>query len=234
MTNSSSNSLSLLSAVFAAIAFFLSWSSAFNCNYVSFTTAQDTNLSLGFGLWSHSWYAISVPLNGSYIFQACIGYGSSVAIDGPMKAARVFAILALTLGGVIFFSSLISGCVHNPNTNNNDIKRTRSEGVAYLFACLFQGLSLLLLNSPTICTNNQLIHQLQSDMEGRTSSSNIPIEFSTTCSISTGARCCIAAIVFWFMAALVSCQATSVARKEEEINGRKENLREPLVPNDIL
>jgi len=229
MANSSS--LSLLSSTFGAIAFFLSWSSAFNCNYVSFSSVQDTNLSLGFGLWSHSWYVVSVPLNGSYIFQACIGYGSSVAIDGPMKAARVFAIMAVVLGGVFFFSSLISGCMHHPNNNNTDKRRTRSEGVAYLFACLFQGLSLLLLNSPTVCTDNQLIHQLEADMEGRT---NIPIEFSSKCSISTGARCCIAAIVFWFMAALISCQASSAARKEEEMNGRREILREPLVTNDIL
>lgn len=225
--NNSNFTLSLLSSIFAAVAFFLSWSSTFNCNYVRFSTIQDTGLSLGFGLWSHSWYAISLPLNNSYVFQACIGYGSTV-IDGPMKAARVFAIMALVLGGAFFFSSLIGGCTNRTNKRTY----TRSEGVAYLFVCLFQGLSLLLLNSLAVCTNNQLISQLQSDIDSR---EHVQIDFSDKCSVSTGARCCIAAIVFWFLAALTSCQAASVARKEDnEEGGGKENLREPLVPSDLL
>ena len=218
----SSLTLSFLSSIFAAVAFFLSWSSAFSCNYVQFTTVQDSALSLGFGMWSHNWYAITKSLGGSVLFQACIGYGS-IAIDSAMKSARVFSILALVLGGTFFFSNLISGCV-TPNKRTN----TRSEGVAYLLACLFQGLSLLLLNSPTVCTNNQLITQLQSEVEA---AKNVEIDFNETCAISTGARCCIAAIVFWFLAALTSCQATSAGRKEEE--GEK-NLRDPLIDGGIL
>jgi len=222
----SSVSLSLLSSIFATVAFFLSWSSVYNCNYVQFTTIQDTSLSLGFGLFSHSWYAVSIPLGGSVVFQACIGYGST-AIDGSMKAARILSILALVIGGIFFFRNIIGGCV-NPNKR----AYTRSEGVAYLSACLFQGLSLLLLNSPTVCTNNQLIHQLQSELDSR---ENIQIEFNDTCTLSTGARCCIAAIVFWFLAALASCQATSAEeRKGENNGGGGENLREPLVPDNLL
>ncbi len=216
----SSISLSLLSSIFAAIAFFLTWSSIFNCNFVQFTTDQDTGLSLGFGLWSHSFYTISSSLHGSIIFQACIGYGST-AIDTSMKAARIFSLLALGFGGTFFFANIISGCV-TPNKRLSSY--TRSEGVAYLLTSLFQGLSLLLLNSPTVCTNNPLINKLQSEIDAR---EHVQIEFNDTCTISTGARCCIAAIVFWFLAALASCQATSAARKEENDGG--DNLRDPLI-----
>lgn len=217
----SSLSLSLLSSIFATVAFFLSWSSTFNCNFVQFTTDdQDTGLSLGFGLWSHSWYAISSSLNGSIVFQACIGYGST-AIDKSMMAARIFSLLALALGGTFFFANIISGCV---TPNKRATSYTRSEGVAYLLTSLFQGLSLLLLNSTTVCTNNRLINQLQSEIDAR---EHVRIEFDDTCTISTGARCCIAAIVFWFLAGLASCQATSAARKEENNGGN--NLRDPLI-----
>ena len=221
----SSITLSFLSSIFAAVAFFLSWSSAFSCNYVQFTTIQDSALSLGFGMWSHNWYAISKSLGGSVIFQFCIGYGS-IAIDSAMKSARVFSILALVLGGTFFFYNLISGCVYPSNKRTNN---TRCEGIAYLLTCLFQGLSLLLLNSPTVCTNNPLITQLQSEVE---EAKNIEIDFNETCTISTGARCCIAAIVFWFLAAVTSCQATSVGRKEEERS--EKNLTDPLIDGDIL
>lgn len=216
----SSLSLSLLSNIFATVAFFLTWSSTFNCNFVQFTTVQDTDLSLGFGLWSHSWYAISSSLNGSLVFQACIGYGSTT-IDKSMMAARIFSLLALALGGTFFFVNIISGCV---TPNNRLSSYTRSEGVAYLLTSLSHGLSLLLLNSPTVCTNNPLIEQLQSEIDAR---EHVQIEFDDTCTISTGARCCIAAIVFWFLTGLASCQATSAARKEENNGG--ENLRDPLI-----
>jgi hypothetical protein len=221
----SSLSLSLFSSIFAAVAFFLSWSSAFNCSYVNFSSIQDTDLNIGFGLWSHNWYAISLPLDNSFIFQTCITYGST-PIDAPMKAARVFAIIALVLGGVFFFASLFSVSCFGGRSDEK-LTLTRSEGVAYLLVCLCQGLSLLLLNS-TICTNNSLIADLQSTLNDR---EKIHIDFIENCSISKGARCCIAAIVFWFMAALTSCLAVSAERKKE-VN--KEYLREPLVPSDIL
>ena len=140
-----------------------------------------------------------------------------------MKAARVFAIIALVLGGVFFFSSLIAGC--RPQDKR---MLTRSEGVGYLLACLCQGFALLLLNS-NMCTNNSLIKALQADFA---QSENVQVDFNDTCTLSTGARTCISAIVFWFLAALASCHATSAGRKEEQ--ARKGNLNEPLVPNDIL
>lgn len=217
----SSLSLSLLSSIFATVAFFLTWSSIFNCNFVQFTIDQNTGLSLGFGLWSHSFYTISSSLNGSIIFEACIRYGSTT-IDTSMKAARIFSLLALGLGGTFFFVNIISACV-TPNKRLSGY--TRSEGVAYLLTSLFQGLSLLLLNnSATVCTNNPLINKLQSEIDAR---EHVQIEFDDTCAISTGARCCIAAIVFWFLAGLASCQATSAARKEE--NDGRDNLRDPLI-----
>lgn len=218
-----SATISLVSSIFAACAFFLSWNAAFTCSFVQFSAIDnDTPLNIGFGLWGHSWYALSATLNNSFIFQFCLSY-TGTPLDGPMKAARVFAIIALVLGGVFFFSSLIAGC--RPSDKR---MLTRSEGVGYLLACLCQGFALLLLNS-NMCTNNSLIAALQADIA---QSENVQIDFNDTCTLSTGARTCISAIVFWFLAALASCQATSAGQKEEQ--ARKGNLNEPLVPNDIL
>ena len=142
-----------------------------------------------------------------------------------MRLARIFSFLALIIGGTFFLKDVIGGCL-NPNKRRN----TRLEGLAYLIACVLQGLSLLLLDSTTVCTDNQLVTLIQSEID---KNENVQIDFDDKCSVSTGARFCIGAIVFWFVAALASCQATSAAKKEEETKVES-NMREPLVPGDVL
>lgn len=159
-------------------------------------------------------------MGGSVIFETCERYPADVAIDGSWKAARAFSTLTLLIGGVFLFRNLITGCVEPLR------RASKSEPSAFLLACIFQGLSLLLLNS-ALCKDNTLITRLQSDAE---SIGNTNMAFPDTCTISTGANCTIAAVVFWFLAALTSSLATVAERREEQ----DMPAVEPLLPGENL
>ena len=96
-----------------------------------------------------------------------------------------------------------------------------------MIAALFQGLSLLLLNS-ALCNDNTLIAKLQEDAANL---GNSGLEFSDSCSISTGANCTIAAMVFWVVAAITSRQGVVTEKLEEE---RSNAATEPLIPGENL
>lgn len=154
------------------------------------------------------------------IFETCHKYPSDVEIDSNWKAARAFSTLALIFGGVYLFRNLIAGCI-------SPLRRaSRSEAPAFLLACFSQGLSLLLLNS-SLCKDNDLMRQLQSDA---TSLGNVGMNFPQTCSINTGAKCAISAIVFWALAACSSSMAQVAERKEMDNNA----TTEPLIPDENL
>ena len=133
---------------------------------------------------------------------------------------RIVDAVALIFGGGYLFSNLIMGCLA-------PIRRTsRSEAPAFLMAGIFQGLSLLLLNS-AICTDNTLLKQLQSDVANI---GNTGMDFPDSCSINTGANCAIAAIVFWLLAAMTSHMGV-VAENKAEVDGVD---TEPLIPGENL
>jgi hypothetical protein len=52
----------------------------------------------------------------------------------------------------------------------------------------------LLLLSSTACTNNELTADLQAELP--------LLQLEDTCAMSVGAKCTIAAVVFWFLAAV--------------------------------
>ena len=85
---------------------------------------------------------------------------------------------------MFLFANLISACVSPLR------KTSKLEAPVFVIAGLFQGLSLLLLNS-ALCNDNTLIAQLQEDAANL---GNNGLEFSDSCSISTGANCTIAAV----------------------------------------
>ena len=130
--------------------------------------------------------------------------------------------MAIIFGGVFLFANLISACVSPLR------KTSKLEAPVFVIAALFQGLSLLLLNS-ALCNDNTLIAQLQQDAANL---GNNGLEFSDTCSISTGANCTIAAMVFWLVAAVTSRQGVVTEKLEEE---RSSNAAtEPLIPGENL
>ena len=191
--------LSLLPAVFATAAFVLAWFGGIWCKFLSFTSLDDATgngppqpITLNFGIWYFQWYeVVDTAVQGTVILESCVAYPDSVAIDSKWKSARAFSTMALILGGVATFWSLLAGCLY-PS------KRTyRLGGMTYLLSCLFQGLSLLLLDS-NACHDNDMLALLQQQMP------EINLLFPSSCSMAQGAKCTIAATVFWFVAGLVA------------------------------
>ena len=90
---------------------------------------------------------------------------------------------------------------------------------AYLLTAIFQGLTLLLLNS-NACLNNSLVQDLEEgDLQD--------ITFPDTCSLGQGANLVIAATSLWFAAGVAS-YAAHKAEKEEFAEEVDMGLREPL------
>mmetsp|Transcript_9315 Transcript_9315/g.16536 ORF Transcript_9315/g.16536 Transcript_9315/m.16536 type:complete len:223 (+) Transcript_9315:55-723(+) len=222
MVTSSSICYSIITSVFAATAFLLSWAAAFGCSFLSFTSTSGFTrpVTIQFGIWSYQFWTVATSVGGSIIFETCHRYPSDMEVDSYLRSARAFSTLALLFGGVFLFSNLIASCISPLR------KTSHLEGSAFLLACLFQGLSLLLLNS-VICKDNTLVEQLLNDVVGL---GNQGMDFSDTCSVSTGANCTIAAIVFWFLAALTSHMATVAEKRDEESNA----ATEPLLPGENL
>ncbi|KAL9181705.1 hypothetical protein ACHAXT_012048 [Thalassiosira profunda] len=223
MATPSSICYSIITSILAATAFLLCWAAEFGCNFVSFTstTGFTQPVAVQFGLWSYQFWTVATSIGGSVIFESCHKYPSETNVDGSWKAARAFSILALIFGGVFLLKNLISGCI-------TPLRRASiSEGPAFLAAGVFQGLSLLLLQS-SVCKDNDLMRQLERDAERL---GNVGMSFPDTCSVSTGANCAIAATVIWALAALTSYMGVVAERREEAADAA---TTEPLIPGENL
>jgi len=72
------------------------------------------------------------------------------------------------------------------------------------------------------CKDNPVITNISDKFNGLT--------FQDTCSISTGMRCIISAVVFWFLAAFASAYAyKSKLNKESSIH-----ITQPLIGDSVL
>eukprot|EP00584_Thalassiosira_punctigera_P005685 CAMPEP_0172533420 /NCGR_PEP_ID=MMETSP1067-20121228/6135_1 /TAXON_ID=265564 ORGANISM="Thalassiosira punctigera, Strain Tpunct2005C2" /NCGR_SAMPLE_ID=MMETSP1067 /ASSEMBLY_ACC=CAM_ASM_000444 /LENGTH=226 /DNA_ID=CAMNT_0013318065 /DNA_START=184 /DNA_END=864 /DNA_ORIENTATION=- len=226
MATPSSICYSIITSIFAAAAFLLCWAAEFECRFVSFTSTSGFTrpVEVQFGIWTHQSWTVATSIGGSVIFESCHKYPSSgFEVDGSLKAARAFSTLALIFGGVYLFANLISSCVA-PLRNT-----PRSEAPAFLMACVFQGLSFLVLHS-SVCKNNSLIEKLKGDAA---KIGNADMTFPETCSLSVGGKCAIAATVFWFVAALMSSMGV-VAENREEKEDEPTATTEPLIPGENL
>ena len=79
---------------------------------------------------------------------------------------------------------------------------------------------MLLLLSSKVCKSNPLVEFGN-------------VEWQETCSMDTGAKCTISAMVFWFVAAVTSSalqDAKRVEMEEREIENDSTTLTEPFVP----
>lgn len=126
-----------------------------------------------------------------FVFETSEYYPDNVAVDSNWKAARAFATLVLIIGGILVLNRLYILFVFPDKRIPTII-----EVVGYLCCSLFQGLSLLFLKSDA-CNDNFL-------MKG------LGVYFSDTCSMGVGAKCVIAASVFWFLAAVHSHPAEAM------------------------
>lgn len=185
----------MLPGIIAASAFILSCFGGVYCKFLSFQASGDGGndpITLNFGIWYYqSWTIVENNVQGTILLEACYNYPEGTNIDSKWRSARAFSTMTLIIGGVVTFWALLSWCLY-PS------KQTyKMGGMIYMICSLFQGLSLLLLDS-NACHNNSLLTSLQ-ELTPETN-----LTFQSSCSMAAGAKCTIAATVLWFFAAIAA------------------------------
>ena len=144
-------------------------------------------ISVEFGIWYYQSLAAITTTDGIYIGEYCQAYPDTIEIDGSWKAARAFSVLVFIFSCIIVGTILYASCF--PAKAGYSLGRCMPP--LYLLLAIFQGLTLLFLDS-TACKANPLLNGLGS------------VIFQDTCTISTGAKSFISATVFWAAAAVSS------------------------------
>lgn len=187
--------LSFLPGVLAAAAFVVTLFGGVYCKFVSFSPdveGADDSLNLNFGIWYYQgWAVVQSPTQGTLLMQTCFRYPDGTVFDAKWKSAKAFSTMALIIGGVLAFWSLLAGCFYPTKS------MYRAGGMIFMLCSLFTGLSLLMLDS-NACLSNSLMTELQE------LSAVADLVFPASCSMGVGAKCTIAATVMWFVAALAA------------------------------
>ena len=215
---------SVLPTGLAIIAYALAFIGCVQCNVIKFTSTDSSNvrgvgldhpITVQFGFWSHedvNFYMDSRS-NYTYAVLSCTKYDDDINIESKWMAAGVFSILPLIIVGLNFILMCVKKC--------GDTDRWFT-CVAYLLAFLFQGLSLLFLDT-SACKNNPIVEGISDKIIGLT--------FQETCSISTGMKCIISAMVFCLVPAFASAESYW-ARMQKDKKGIP--ITEPLIGDSVL
>lgn len=178
----------------AAFAFIVSLFAGVYCHFISFMSNEggDNPITLNFGIWYYQgWSVVNSNIQGTVILETCYNYPEGTSFDSNWKSAMAFSIITLVMGGVVTFWTLLAGCFYPSK------KAFQAGGLIYLLCCLFQGLTLLFLDS-NACHNNPLMSGLQAQIP------NSRLTFPSSCSMAAGAKCAIAGTVLWFVAAIAA------------------------------
>ena len=153
--------------------------------------------------------------------ETCNHYPEAVNIDPNWKAARAFSTLALIVGGILLVTRTFFTFI-SPEKRMT----IRLEGLGYLTCCVCQGLSLLFLTSDA-CVDNYLINGTSQ------SQPLLGFDFPDTCTLSSGSKCVIAAVVSWFLAAIATMRANNVPTNDKESGWENSSaVTEPLIKED--
>jgi len=185
---------SMLPGIIASFAFIVSLFAGVYCHFISFasTDGGDNPITLNFGIWYYQgWSVVNSNIQGEMVLESCFYYPDGINLDSKWRSAMAFSILTLVIGGVVTFWALLACCLF-PSRGSY-----KAGGMAYLLCCLFQGLTLIFLDS-NACHNNLMISELQQQVTG-----NVNVTFPSSCSMAEGAKCAIAGTVLWFVAAIV-------------------------------
>eukprot|EP00571_Detonula_confervacea_P000465 CAMPEP_0172316750 /NCGR_PEP_ID=MMETSP1058-20130122/29371_1 /TAXON_ID=83371 /ORGANISM="Detonula confervacea, Strain CCMP 353" /LENGTH=214 /DNA_ID=CAMNT_0013031149 /DNA_START=80 /DNA_END=721 /DNA_ORIENTATION=- len=195
---------SVMPTGFAIIAFALAFIGCVQCDVIKFTSTSgfEQPITVQFGFWSHEDIGFYTTNDGtSYMVLSCTRYSQDVDIDSKWKAAAAFSILPLIIGGIHFLLMTVAKCTVNH----------WYDCIFFLLSFLFQGLSILFLDS-NACKNNSVIAGITDNYLGD------ELAFQETCSMSTGMKCIIASMVFWGLATLTSADAYRAKKQKEEID----------------
>jgi hypothetical protein len=163
------------------------------CQAVSFTQ-KDGGAKLYAGVFNYRTKDY-VEINEEFwVFNTCQNYryfdkdlGYDYDLDSKTKTTMAFAIIAPVIGGVTLFFAYLVSCVTVSE------HRWKSIGIIFILTSIFQGITLLILQS-SICLNNPVLQVLESERP------DIRETFHDECKWEAGFRLNIAAVVFWFFA----------------------------------
>ena len=179
--------------------------------------------ALNMGLWAVRRKALYKydPLFDDPFFaigDACVSYPDGSNFDTKWNSAKALAITSWVVGGLVFCVILAMGCT--PQLG----RFAKPMGALLLVVTLFQGLTLLILNS-----------------EGCDSSKNpvfleVPrlyLYYKDECTMGRGSKLNISSTVFWFVAAvllMVMPPADTTAEDEIAAENAKADVEEPDAP----
>jgi hypothetical protein len=159
--------------------------------------------------------------NGNhYISKTCVNYdGDDMDPDAKWKTAKAFGIIAIVLGTLL----PCVGCFMP--------KFEKPIGACLLLVCLFQGLTLLILES-NLCKNNSVITSWNALIPDEAADKR----FSTECSRDWGYNCNIACVIFWFISGmlLIALPASDEdASPETELKEQEKELDASFQEEDV-
>lgn len=138
--------------------------------------------------------------------QSCVYYpANSVIVDTNWRSARAFSALTIIIGGLTTFWMVVSWFLRgfysgSRKGQSRGKSMLKCAGFMYMLCCLFQGLTLLLMNS-NACHNNGMVQLTSTALNNNLFSVG---EFPSSCTMSSGGKASIAAIVIWFLAAMAA------------------------------
>mmetsp|Transcript_2587 Transcript_2587/g.3973 ORF Transcript_2587/g.3973 Transcript_2587/m.3973 type:complete len:248 (-) Transcript_2587:154-897(-) len=218
--------LGICAIVFGTVALFLTLFGNFWCGFATHGASLSssdqfaTDNLVTKGLWNimdyQTYYTIA---DGSIYFSTlnyCVPYSNSVEFDPLWKSAMTFSIIATVAGGCA--SCGICFCVCASPVEQ---VKWRVFALIFLFTSLFQGLTFLYFPSKGCQGYSETVQNYNND-------ENITISFAK-CALSHGANMSIAAVVLWFLSALIAAWAAKSSsappESEERINEKAVNSK---------
>jgi hypothetical protein len=186
---------SLISVLFAGIAFACSTVATYSCNYVEITERDDSNNVLGT-------YSRGIWYGQDDLADTCSKYGSSSSgspsVGSDVRAARAFGVLTTLFGG---FAMVVVLMLYAAPSRFIRMAMVSMGGLC-LKCCLFQGLTLLMIES-SFCKGDYLVKNSKSK-----------------CDMDLGAQLTICAIIFWLVAACTMMPNPAEKQMMKEARGR--------------
>jgi hypothetical protein len=207
-------------SLFVTVSVILSFLANISCSAVSFYSPMSGGINLQFGVYLRKSADVWGYDGDEFkIYKTCINYdGDNMNPDAKWNTAKAFTIFAIVFGSLLPCVSCAMPNLYKPI------------GACMLLVCLFQGLTLLLLDS-NLCKNNNVINTINNEIPNE----NADRRFTTECSRDWGYNSNIACVVFWFLTAvLMIALPTSdnaggteeVAPQDEEASPEESELKE--------
>lgn len=168
------------------------------CETVQFTQQQDTTepLILYGGVFTYRTNDVSnTPFVSDF---SCKSYGNledssgfEYDIDAKTRATMAFSIITPILGGLAVVLACVGPCCTIP------APKWKAMGAIFILSSIFQGITLLVLES-SICLDNPALQYMES------LDANLRDTFPDTCEWYTGFYLNIVAVVLWFLAGVAA------------------------------